>query len=83
MILDYAKLRRVFTLMKDLASVVTLRLLLKTLIRNKMVLLASNSLKLAGLAVNLQKILPIFIFIYNFVKIIIVKILRGYSYETT
>ena len=58
MILDYAKLRRVFTLMKDLASVVTLRLLLKTLIRNKMVLLASNSLKLAGLAVNLQKILP-------------------------
>ena len=69
--------------MKDLASVVTLRLLLKTLIRNKMVLLASNSLKLAGLAVNLQKILPIFIFIYNFVKIIIVKILRGYSYETT
>ena len=83
MILDYAKLRRVFTLMKDLASVVTLRLLLKTLIQNKMVLLASNSLKLAGLAVNLQKILPIFIFIYNFVKIIIVKILRGYSYETT
>ena len=83
MILDYAKLRRVFTLMKDLASVVTLCLLLKTLIRNKMVLLASNSLKLAGLAVNLQKILPIFIFIYNFVKIIIVKILRGYSYETT
>ena len=83
MILDYAKLRRVFTLMKDLASVVTLRLLLNTLIRNKMVLLASNSLKLAGLAVNLQKILPIFIFIYNFVKIIIVKILRGYSYETT
>ena len=83
MILDYAKLRRVFTLMKDLASVVTLRLLLKTLIRNKMVLLTSNSLKLAGLAVNLQKILPIFIFIYNFVKIIIVKILRGYSYETT
>ena len=68
--------------MKDLASVVTLRLLLKTLIWNKMALLASNSLKLAGLAVNLQKYLPIFIFIYNFVKII-VKILRGYSYKTT
>ena len=82
MILDYAKLGRAFNLMKDLASVVTLRLLLKTLIRNKMVLLASNSLKLAGLAVNLQKYLPIFIFIYNFVKII-VKVLRGYSYKTT
>ena len=27
----------------------------------------------------LQKYLPIFIFIYNFVKIITVKILRGYS----
>ena len=31
----------------------------------------------------LQKKLPIFIFINNFVKITIAKISRGYSYKTT
>ena len=52
MILDHAKLGLTFTFMKDFASVVTLSFLPKTLIWNKMAFLASNSLKLAGLAVN-------------------------------
>ena len=55
MILNYAKLGHVFTLLKDLASVVTLSFLLKTLIWNKMAFLASNSTKPAGLEVNLLK----------------------------
>ena len=73
------KTRAHITFMKNLASWVTLSILSKILIWNKMTFLASNSLKLAGLAVNQlkrthQKYLPIFIFIYNFVEIIIAKI---------
>ena len=52
MICDHAKLGRLFTFMKDLASIVTLSFLLKTLIRNKVTFLASNSVKLARLLVN-------------------------------
>ena len=55
MILDHEKLGHAFTFMKDLASVVISNFLPKTLIWNKMVLLASNSLKLVGLVVNLLK----------------------------
>ena len=49
MILDHAKPGHPFTFIKDVASVVTLGFLMKTLIWNKMVFLESNYLKLAGL----------------------------------
>ena len=49
------KTRAHITFMKNLASWVTLSILSKILIWNKMTFLASNSLKLAGLAVNQLK----------------------------
>ena len=52
MILDHANLGRGFTFKKDLGSVATLSFLPKTLIWNEMAFLESNSLKLAGQAVN-------------------------------
>ena len=55
MILDHAKLGHIFSFMKDLASIVTLNFLPKTLISNKMAFPASNSLKLAGLVINQLK----------------------------
>ena len=55
MTLDHTKLEHAFTFRKDLANVVTLSFLLKTLIGNKMAFLASNSLKPAWLVVNLLK----------------------------
>ena len=69
MILDHAKLGCTFTFMKDLASVVALRFLLKTLIW-------------AGGKSTKEDYLQNYsmhFYIYNFVKIIIVRILRGYS----
>ena len=49
MILDHVKPGQPFTFIKDLASIVTLGFLMKTLIWNKMAFLESNSVKLAGL----------------------------------
>ena len=68
MILDHAKLGCAFTIMKDLTKVVTLSFLRKTLIWA-----GSKSTK----EDYLQKYYSHFL--YNFVKIIIVKILRGYN----
>ena len=48
MIFDHTKLQCAFTFMKNLASVVTLSFLPKTLIWNKIASLASNSSKLSG-----------------------------------
>ena len=50
--LDYIKLGGIFIFMKYLASIVALSFLPKTLIRNEMAFLASNSLGFATLAVN-------------------------------
>ena len=50
--LDYIKLGGIFIFMKYLASIVALSFLPKTLIRNEMAFLASNSLRFATLAVN-------------------------------
>ena len=58
MVVNHAKLGHAFIFTKDLARVVTLGFLVKPLILNKMVFLASNLQKLAGLLVNqLKKII--------------------------
>ena len=73
----HGKVGRTFTFMKDLASVVTLSFLLKFLLQVSGIKF-SETYRAGGKSVKgdyLQKYLLIFIFIYNFVKIITVILL--------
>ena len=82
MTLNRVKLGRAVTFMKYLASVVTLIFLSKTLIWNKIMFPASNSLNFAELVENelmkniSKKFLPIFLFLSN-LSLLTVKILRA------
>ena len=72
MSLNYVKLGRTVTLMKYLASVVSLIFRAKTLISNKITFPASNPLNLAVLVVN-ETMKSIYKSIYQHIRFIIVK----------
>ena len=71
MTLTQVKLGRAVTFMKSLASLVSLIFLVKTLIWNKIMFPASDSLNLAELVINepmkniYKKKLPIFLFLFS------------------
>ena len=84
MILNHVKLWRAVTFMKYFAGAVSLLFLPKTLPRNKMTFLVSNSLKLAELVVDelqetiFENIYHKFILIFN-LSLINVKIVRAHN----
>ena len=87
MTLNRVKLGRAVTFMKNLASVVSLIFLPKTLIWNKITFRISNSLNLAEVLVNKLKKsiskenLPIFLFPSD-LSLLVVKISRAYNKRT-
>ena len=83
MALNQVKVGCAFTFMKCLATVVSLIFLPKTLIWNKIMFPASNSLNFAELVGNEnlkkeKKILPIFLFLSN-ISLLIGNILRAHN----
>ena len=84
MTLNRVKLGRAVTFMKYLATVVSLIFLAKTLIWNKIMFPATNSLNLAEMLVNeliksiYKKKLPIFLFLFD-LPLLNVKTSRAYN----